>query len=267
MNSWSIARTSMFEGDGPIRRPDAARSRRDFLKGFVVGTAFSSFAGREWFATVVADCVPSVATAGILRVKVGDFPALQNENGSVRLAINSFTRDGPNGTFYPVLVNRGTGDQFFTLRTRCTHSGCVVPPFSAAAAASVCSCHGSRYDLDGSVLQGPALSPLTPYLNSFDGTILCIEIPGLGYSVSSSSVQDGTSPRFSLQFPTFRNAQYQVLIHQSTIDPGAAVSFATTPTGSPTNTVLTGTGNPATVYVDRATDVGFYTVAIKASPG
>src|SRR5438094_9856762 len=124
MNSLSIARTSMFEGDGPIRRPDAARSRRDFLKGFVVGTAFSSFAGREWFATVVADCVPSVATADILRVKVGDFPALQNENGSVRFAINSFTWDRPNGTYYPMLVNRVTGEQFFTLLTRINDAAC-----------------------------------------------------------------------------------------------------------------------------------------------
>ena len=267
MNTLSGQANTLFEGEGPGARRQAALSRRVFLKSFVIGTAFSSFAGREWFATVVADCVPSVPTAGILRVKVGDFPALQNENGSVRLAINSFTMNGPNGTFYPVLVNRGAGNQFFTMRTRCSHSGCVVPPFSAAAAASVCPCHGSRYDLDGSVLQGPAPSPLTQYPNSFDGTILCIEIPSLGYSVTGSSVQDGSSPRFSLQFPTFRNAQYQVLFRQSTMDPGAAVPFATTPTGSATNTVLSGTGSPVTAYVDRTTDVGFFSVAIKANPG
>jgi Rieske Fe-S protein len=241
--------------------------RRRFIKQFVVGTAFSVLAGRDWFATLVADCQPAQAGAGILKVRVSDFPALQNQNGSVRLAINTFTLNGPTGTFYPVLVNRGAGDQFFTLRTRCSHMGCVVPPFSATAGASVCPCHGSRYAINGTVLQGPAPSALTQYTNSFDGTILCIQIPGLGYSVSSSSVQDGTGARFSLQFPTFRNAQYQVLFHQSTIDPGAAVPFATTATGSATNTTLTGNGSPATVYVDRATDAGFYTLAINAIEG
>jgi len=156
-------------------------SRRGFLSHFVVGTAFSTFMGRAWFATLVADCQAVLAGAGILRVKISDFPALQIENGSVRLALNPFVPTNPNVTpFYPVLVNRGAGDRFFTLRTRCSHQGCVVPPFDASVGASVCPCHGSRYAIDGSVIAGPALRRLTVYTNSFDGAILCIQKPGLG---------------------------------------------------------------------------------------
>src|SRR5206468_10962915 len=94
--------------DDPTR---GGLSRRGFIKHFVVGTAFSTFLGRNWFATILADCVAVSPTGGILRIKLSDFPALQNENGSVRLALNPFTESSPTCAFYPVLVNRGSGNQ------------------------------------------------------------------------------------------------------------------------------------------------------------
>ena len=43
----------------------------------------------------------------------------------------------------------------------CTHVGCLVA-FNRAEQTWDCPCHGSRYDVDGQVIEGPALAPLEP---------------------------------------------------------------------------------------------------------
>jgi glycine/D-amino acid oxidase-like deaminating enzyme/nitrite reductase/ring-hydroxylating ferredoxin subunit len=56
-------------------------------------------------------------------------------------------------------VHRDQSGKLHVLSARCTHLGCIVR-WNAAEQSWDCPCHGSRFGVDGGVLQGPALHPL-----------------------------------------------------------------------------------------------------------
>ncbi|UGY94593.1 FAD-dependent oxidoreductase [Streptomyces gobiensis] len=56
-------------------------------------------------------------------------------------------------------VHRDESGSVRAVSARCTHLGCVVQ-FNDAEVTWDCPCHGSRFDVDGRVLQGPATRPL-----------------------------------------------------------------------------------------------------------
>ncbi|MFI7442388.1 FAD-dependent oxidoreductase [Nonomuraea indica] len=58
-------------------------------------------------------------------------------------------------------VYRDEAGSLHALSAICTHLGCVVA-FNDAERTWECPCHGSRFAIDGSVLQGPANHPLQP---------------------------------------------------------------------------------------------------------
>jgi glycine/D-amino acid oxidase-like deaminating enzyme/nitrite reductase/ring-hydroxylating ferredoxin subunit len=56
-------------------------------------------------------------------------------------------------------VYRDEDGTLHAVSLRCTHLGCLLR-FNAAERSWDCPCHGSRFDVDGKVLEGPAVSPL-----------------------------------------------------------------------------------------------------------
>ncbi|MFI5774326.1 FAD-dependent oxidoreductase [Streptomyces sp. NPDC051658] len=58
-------------------------------------------------------------------------------------------------------VYRDEDGAVHAVSARCTHLGCLVA-FNEAETAWECPCHGSRFGVDGEVLNGPALRPLPP---------------------------------------------------------------------------------------------------------
>ncbi|EPJ37924.1 putative Rieske 2Fe-2S iron-sulfur protein YhfW [Streptomyces afghaniensis 772] len=56
-------------------------------------------------------------------------------------------------------VYRDDDGNLHSVSARCTHLGCLVA-FNSAERAWECPCHGSRFDTDGKVIQGPATKPL-----------------------------------------------------------------------------------------------------------
>jgi Rieske Fe-S protein len=57
-----------------------------------------------------------------------------------------------------VVVTQPSAGEFKGFSAICTHAGCTV---SEVAGGTInCRCHGSKYNLDGSVANGPATKPL-----------------------------------------------------------------------------------------------------------
>lgn len=66
-----------------------------------------------------------------------------------------------------LLIAQPTAGDVVAFSAICSHQQCIVAP---AQAEFHCPCHGSRYDAaTGDVLEGPALTPLTPVPVSVDG--------------------------------------------------------------------------------------------------
>src|SRR3954452_9621340 len=56
-------------------------------------------------------------------------------------------------------VYRDADGALHAVSLRCTHLGCLLR-FNSAERSWDCPCHGSRFDIDGNVLEGPAVEPL-----------------------------------------------------------------------------------------------------------
>jgi Rieske Fe-S protein len=67
----------------------------------------------------------------------------------------------------PVLLVRFSGTEYIALSTLCTHERCKVTTQVPINGPISCACHGSQYNLDGSVKQGPSTEPLKKYASTF----------------------------------------------------------------------------------------------------
>lgn len=155
-------------------------TRRQVLRQLVLGSAMSWFAG-AWHAQAVVASVVPVPTIGTLKLKIAQFPVLAAYGGSVRLRV---------GLSYPIAVNRGVGDAFYAVSTRCQHLGCVVDAFDPSNNLMSCGCHGSSYHIDGSLAGGPAKLGLDTFLIAFDGVEdIQVTLPGVAFGAQQIDVE------------------------------------------------------------------------------
>ena len=65
----------------------------------------------------------------------------------------------------PLYVTRLSADQYIALLMQCTHKECEVRPASQGLS---CPCHGSEFDRNGKVLEGPAKEDLAQFTVTTD---------------------------------------------------------------------------------------------------
>jgi nitrite reductase/ring-hydroxylating ferredoxin subunit len=219
-----------------------------------------------WQQDLLAHCEPLAGQPdGVFKVRVTDYPALAEAYGSVRLGLNPVYPDNtfPNGDFYPILINRGASDDYYVLDCECRHEGCVVPTFSTSEFCIQCQCHGSQYDIDGSLISGPAGNALYDYPFERDGDVLTIQVSCWGFKVQAQPLPSGPNARLRIDFTASPNVTYKVNFSQSPRGPWTTASFATTAGGPLNQTSLTTAGGTVSVFLNRPTATGFFAVEME----
>jgi Rieske Fe-S protein len=230
--------------------------RRAWIQRYLVGAVMGQVFTATW--------VPRVATAAqpgnaVIKLKAGDYPALQGNGGSVQLEFSS--------AIPPITINRETETLFHAFDSICTHAGCTVGKFVPTSGWMRCPCHGSRYDIRGRVLFGPAQNDLKSHPTSYDPTTgtLEIRVTGLGLQIESIELLGPAvgGELLRLSFYSTAHTSYR-LYHFPTL--GAepvVVPFSTSP-GGPFNetTVISTTDRISHLYLTTAANRGFYAISL-----
>jgi Rieske Fe-S protein len=114
--------------------------RRRFLKVLAVSPLMAACSGSNSGA---AQSFGAVSAGNVSATKVGTLDIMPNA---------------------PAILARDA-QGLYAMTITCPHQGCDVEPQSGAL---YCPCHGSRFDSNGKVLQGPANSPLVHFAVSVD---------------------------------------------------------------------------------------------------
>lgn len=131
-----------------LENDETATSRREFLKRAGLVAAGLTLAG----AVLAQDDENTGAmTQPMNKGLVNLGPVTAFKTGSV----TDRTKDS--GAF----ISR-TSDGLIALSPVCTHQGCT-PRYASSTNDFACLCHGARFAADGSVVRGPARSPLAAY--------------------------------------------------------------------------------------------------------
>jgi Rieske Fe-S protein len=89
-------------------------------------------------------------------IHIADYPSLQ-QVGGVNIVSNTVTGD--------VFIRRKTIVEFIVVSAGCTHAGCLVEDNPGQGI--ICNCHGSKFNENGQVTEGPAMFDLQRFQSTF----------------------------------------------------------------------------------------------------
>ena len=135
-------------------------NRREFLARTAGGAAIAAAlaaCGDGTISGAAANIIkPPVVPPGPVTVKIGNYPELATVGVLVQ----------PTEAFVALKRTGTAPDTFACYSLSCTHEGCAVDIVNGQR--FDCPCHGSRFDSNGQVLQGPAQQPLRTVSTSYD---------------------------------------------------------------------------------------------------
>jgi len=233
--------------------------RRDFIK--IICTALVGCPGGAVLNRLFVSEVAAQSAGGdgylILDIQATGATALQNTNGSIYARV-----PGMAASFPQLIVTRLANNVFQAVTSRCTHQGCTVGTYNGSNL--VCPCHGSVFTASGVVVSGPAQANLTNYPATFQNNrYVRIKIPGLGYTMVGALAPAGAGKRIRLVFPSVVGTTYQIMTQTSLTGTKSVAPFFTSPTGTTSQTSISGTGGNITVYLDPPPSPTFFVVAAK----
>jgi cytochrome b6-f complex iron-sulfur subunit len=144
-------------------------TRRDLIQKIVVG-------GTTILVTPMILSACTKETAPSVVTNPGSGKTLSG-NITIDLTNNSYSALNTAGGSVIVqdIIIANSGGNFLALSSVCTHQGCTVG-FNPTANNFPCPCHGSLFSANGSVINGPASSPLKSYTVNKTGNILTIVV-------------------------------------------------------------------------------------------
>ena len=140
---------------------EGLRSRRDFLKG--LGQSLASVAVVGFVAPVIISCSSATgpgSSVASFNMTI-DVSSLTQSNTAVRTT----TPDG-----YSLLVVRQSASTYITLLMVCPHQNCGGTSMIQSQGNILCTCHGSTFSMNGTVMMGPAQTNLVTYSTVYDPT-------------------------------------------------------------------------------------------------
>ena len=250
-------------------------SRRDIIKTILVTTATSLIGNKAWAAKTVSEIGATIdPNVGVARVELSAFPALATNGGSVRLGSSGLTSMGdpgggtnvtPIGLYYPIVISRLSATEYVAVDTQCTHAGSVVGAcVGGLNGRMTCPFHGSQYDIRGIVQPGSEANfDLLSYETSLANGILTVRLPDFGFTVTQTSVLNGSQKRMQLSWRTVSSTEYEVRWRPNLETSPTVVPLYTTLSGTTSANVYTSpfTGGTRSVYV--IPQDGIYQVSIR----
>jgi Rieske Fe-S protein len=251
-------------------------SRRQFLKLFFTG-AITSFAGGTMMQSpVLWAAEPTLPrTPGFVRLNLDEYPLFNTPLTTLRISLNPIyggSEPYPVGFFWPILINRladSTAEEqpelppgtkrYLVLDSECTHASCVVDELYVMQ--HQCRCHGSLYDIEGNVINGPATQPLRRLNFTYDGVNqMVIEVPNLGYHAIPELA---AGSRLKLSFFAYPAVNYHVMTRPG-FGPGtswAPVNFSETENGPLTQDAFYGAYAPVSLYVAAPAGPAYFAIS------